>query len=211
MKSSAASSIHPAPVENPGVTIDCGWGRLLFGQTFASNEAICAALREEGPGQRDIALYIDDPHVLLAIGPQDFFLDPSHTYRVALHEVAPVPSANRGRAFTVRRVESVADAVAVNAIYARRKMVTIDPEFVLSQRASRILSFFVAEDAQTGDIIGAVTGIDHHEAFADPQNGASLWSLAVDPQTSLPGVGQELVTHLIAYYAKRGRDFWICR
>jgi hypothetical protein len=57
-------------------SIDCGWGRLIFGQTFASSERLAEVLRSEGPDRRDIAFYVRDPHVLLAAAPQELFLDP---------------------------------------------------------------------------------------------------------------------------------------
>jgi hypothetical protein len=71
-------------VEKKNVALDCGWGRLLFGQTFDSAGDLAACIRAEGPGRRDIAFYISDPHVLLAAAPQELFLDPSHTYRLDL-------------------------------------------------------------------------------------------------------------------------------
>ena len=45
------------------------------------------AIRAEGPGQRDIAFYVSDPHVVLAQAPQELFLDPSHTYRLDLADL----------------------------------------------------------------------------------------------------------------------------
>ena len=39
------------------VTVDCGWGRLIFGQTFQSNTRLAKELANETPGQRDLALY----------------------------------------------------------------------------------------------------------------------------------------------------------
>jgi len=69
--------------------LDCGWGRLVFGQTFASEAGIVEALRGEQPDQRDIAVYVRNPHVLLAAAPQDLFLDPSHTYRLDLNSYRP--------------------------------------------------------------------------------------------------------------------------
>lgn len=36
------------------MVVDCGWGRLLFAQTFETNEAIVEALRAEAPASRDI-------------------------------------------------------------------------------------------------------------------------------------------------------------
>jgi len=64
--------------------LDCGWGRLLFAQTFETAAPLVEALRAEGPDRRDIAFYVRNPHVLLAAAPQEVFLDPSHTYRLDL-------------------------------------------------------------------------------------------------------------------------------
>ena len=66
----------------PHTIIDCGWGRLLMGQTFASQRDLVEALIAETPQQRDVALYAHDPHVLVALAPQQLFLDPSHTFRL---------------------------------------------------------------------------------------------------------------------------------
>ena len=67
-----------------GAAVDCGWGRLLFGQTFESAEALVETMRAEAPERRDIAVYVRDPHVVLSLAPQEMFLDPSHTYRLDL-------------------------------------------------------------------------------------------------------------------------------
>ncbi len=48
-------------VEKKNVALDCGWGRLLFGQTFESAGDLAACIRAEGPGRRDIAFYISRP------------------------------------------------------------------------------------------------------------------------------------------------------
>jgi GNAT-family acetyltransferase (TIGR03103 family) len=50
-------------------------------------------------------------------------------------------------------------------------------------------------------------GLDHVEAFADPQHGASLWALAVAPQAAHPGVGEALVRYLAEHYQARGREW----
>ena len=61
------------------VSVDCGWGRLLFAHTFPDLPELAKALREETQGRRDIALYLRDPHVALSLAPQELFLDPAHT------------------------------------------------------------------------------------------------------------------------------------
>ncbi len=185
----------------PNAVLDCGWGRLLFAQTFETAEPLIEALRAEGPDRRDIALYVRNPHVLLASAPQEVFLDPSHTYRLDLATYRPARRQPRG--FTVRRLASEADAQAINAIYARRHMVQVPPDFFWSHRDHRALIYFVAEDAKTGAIIGTVTGVNHRRAFNDPEYGSSLWCLAVDPQATHPGIGEMLVRRLAEHFQTR--------
>lgn len=182
--------------------LDCGWGRLLFAQTFETAAPLVEALRAEGPDRRDIAFYVRNPHVLLASAPQELFLDPSHTYRL---DLATYRSSRRQpRGFTVRRLMSEADAQTVNDIYAKRRMVQAPSDFLWSHRDDRTLSYFVAEDLTTGAVIGTVTGVNHARAFEDPENGASLWCLAVDPQATQPGIGEALVRRLAEHFRTHG-------
>ena len=182
--------------------LDCGWGRLLFAQTFETAAPLVEALRAEGPDRRDIAFYVRNPHVLLASAPQELFLDPSHTYRL---DLATYRSSRRQpRGFTIRRLMSEADAQTVNDISAKRRMVQARPDFLWSHRDDRTLAYFVAEDLATGAVIGTVTGVNHARAFEDPENGASLWCLAVDPQATQPGVGEALVRRLAEHFRTHG-------
>jgi GNAT-family acetyltransferase (TIGR03103 family) len=191
-----------APVPDTQVALDCGWGRLIFAQTFPDGKALAAALLEEGPDRRDIAGWVRDPHLVLAAAPQALFLDPSHTYRLDLSTYRA--SRKRPRGFVVRWVTSPADADAVNRIYLAHHMVTVPPEFMFSHRDSRTIVYLVAEDEVTGQVIGTVTGVDHARAFDDPERGASLWCLAVDPQAARPLVGETLVRRLAEYFQARG-------
>ena len=50
----------------PDASIDCGWGRVVFGQTFSDAKLLIETLRAEVPDHRDIAIYVRDPHVVLA-------------------------------------------------------------------------------------------------------------------------------------------------
>ncbi|MDX1401546.1 MAG: N-acetylglutaminylglutamine synthetase, partial [Kiloniellales bacterium] len=104
--------------EEKDVALDCGWGRLLFGQTFENASELAASIRSEGPGQRDIAFYIDDPHVVLAAAPLELFLDPSHTYRLDLASYQPPENYPAG--INIRRLSSLQDAEDVNRIYSAR-------------------------------------------------------------------------------------------
>ena len=55
----------------PNALVDCGWGRILFAQTFEDASGLVSAIRAENPEQRDIAMYVSDPHVLLASAPAE--------------------------------------------------------------------------------------------------------------------------------------------
>lgn len=185
-------------------TVDCGWGRLLFGQTFSSTIELADALRDEQHGQRDIAIYVREPHVVLARAPQELFLDPSHTFRLALDDFQD--SSPQATGFRVRHLSTRADAEQVSALYRKRRMVPVDPWFFIdASHDDGALVYLLAEDCASGEIIGTVTGVDHVAAFDDEERGASLWALAVDPQTPHAGVGHALVTGLARHFAERAR------
>lgn len=196
----AAAATTPSAPE--GVCLDCGWGRLLFSQTFPDAGALAEAMRAEGPGRRDIAFYVRDPHVLLAAAPHELFLDPSHAFRLKLADLKRTDRRPGG--FTVRRIASAADADGVNRIYAARGMVPIRPDFFWGRPNGGAILHLVAEDDVSGAIVGTVTGIDHARIFDDPDHAASLWCLAVDPQAPHPGIGEALVRHLCALMRERG-------
>ena len=187
------------------VEVDCGWGRLIFAHTYTEPKALARALQNETSGQRDIALYVRNPHVVLSLAPQELFLDPSDTYRLWLSYYRSEKKTARG--FVVRRLRTRADAAAINRIYATRQMVTAPTTFIWKKRSSRVLTYLVAEDLDSGEIIGTATGIDHANAFEDPENGSSLWCLAVAPQSPHPGVGLALTDYLAGHFQARGRNF----
>jgi GNAT-family acetyltransferase (TIGR03103 family) len=190
---------------NENAAIDCGWGRLLFGQTFADPETLVATLQAEAPDRRDIAFYIRDPHVVLAQAPQELFLDPSHTFRLDLSTYRS--SRRQPKGFFVRRLSSADDAEAVNRIYALHRMVPVPPDFFWSHRDSRAVTCLVAEDAGTGAVIGTVMGVNHIRAFNDAERGSSLWCLAVDPQAGQPAIGEALVRRLAEHFQARGSTY----
>jgi GNAT-family acetyltransferase (TIGR03103 family) len=185
--------------------IDCGWGRLIAGHTFTDPADIAAALLAEKPGQRDIAFYLDKPHVVVAQAPQQLFVDPSEAFRLNLASYRPSRAGRR--CYTIRRLRTRADIAAINAIYRARRMVPVDPAMVWNRHADRRLVYVLAEDRVSGEIIGVAMGIDHAEAFADPDCGSSLWALAVDPQAAHPGVGESLTRYLAEHFQARGRAY----
>ena len=185
-------------------TVDCGWGRLIFGQTYASPERLAEEIRREAPGRRDVAFYIRDPHVVIALAPQHLFLDPSHSFRRALRPGATTPASTPG--VHVRRARPE-DEAQVNRIYLARSMVPVREGFFADAAGDPALLLLVAQDADNGAVLGAVTGVDHVAACEDPDGGSSLWSLAVDPQGTRPGVGEALVRSLVDRFGARGRAF----
>lgn len=190
------------PADQQNRFVDCGWGRLIFGHTFPEPSDLIEMLREEGPDRRDIAFYVRDPHVLLGQAPQELFLDPSHTFRLNLATYRPARSRRKG--FTVRRLASRRDAEAINVLYASRKMVPVAPDFFWSGMDQREITMLVAEEDETGAIVGTAMGVNHNAATNGADQGSSLWCLAVSPQARFPGIGEALVRRLAEQYRGLG-------
>ena len=181
--------------------LHCGWGRLLMGHTYATPEALAQELLNEQQGERDIALYVAAPQNVLAHSPQQLFLDPSDTLRLWFSDYRPAQRVFRG--FRVRRAHTEHDWAAINALYLKRRMLPIDPA-LLTPRHQGGPVYWLAQDDDTGQVIGSVMGLNHRTAFDDPEHGSSLWCLAVDPRCTRPGVGEVLVRHLVEHFMSRG-------
>lgn len=187
--------------DNEPLALHCGWGRLLIGHTYPDPAALANELLNEKPGERDIALYVAAPQQVLAQSPQQLFLDPSDTLRLWFSDYRPAQRVFRG--FRIRRAQNQADWEAINNLYIARGMLPIDPA-LLTPRHHGGPVYWIAEDETTNAVIGSVMGLNHQKAFNDPENGSSLWCLAVDPQCTRPGVGEVLVRHLIEHFQGRG-------
>ncbi len=190
--------------EFEGVALQCGWGRLIFAHTFPSPRAVAESILGEREGQRDIAFYLNDPHLVLNEAPQELFLDPSNTYRL---DFADYPDSDQPPpGFSVGPVQSPTEIDEINRIYVSHKMVPVDRAFLLNNLESPQFRYLVARADDDGRIMGAVLGVDHRESFPDIENGSSLWALAVDKQADLPGVGEALVRATIEWMRDRGRE-----
>jgi GNAT-family acetyltransferase (TIGR03103 family) len=185
--------------------VDCGWGRLIFGQTFRSSRQLADQLRDERLGRRDVALYSRDPQVVVSQAPRELFIDPSLTYRLNLEYAELADAAPAG--IEIRPIADAADIEQVNRIYKARAMVPMREGFFDYQQAHSELRILLAVEELSDQVIGCVTGVDHYRSFADPDNGASLWALAVDPQCEHAGVGEALVIALINTFKSAGRSF----
>ncbi|ACO79646.1 Acetyltransferase GNAT family [Azotobacter vinelandii CA] len=183
------------------VALHCGWGRLLVGHTYPDPASLADDLLGERPGERDIALYVAAPHQVLAQAPQQLFLDPSDTLRLWFSDYRPARRTFRG--FTIRRVQSQADWDGLNRLYQTRGMLQVDPGR-LTPREDGGPVYWLAEDSDSKALVGGAMGLNHVEAYGDPEHGSSLWCLAVDPACTRPGVGEALMRHLIEHFMSRG-------
>ncbi len=196
---------EPANLPKKNVIIECGWGRLLFAHSFADSKKLAESLREEGENKRDLALYVREPQVVVANDPQGLFIDPSYTFRLPLENYKPLKKEKAG--FYIRPLDTKTDTESINRIYQTRHMMEVEPEFLQkSYNKRKYLTYWVAVDDDTEEIIACCMGIDHKIAFSDPENGASLWCLAVDPQASHPAIGIHMVQYIAEHYIEQGRS-----
>jgi GNAT-family acetyltransferase (TIGR03103 family) len=183
------------------LALHCGWGRLLIGHTYPDPKQLANDLLNEKSGERDIALYVAAPQQVLAQSPQQLFLDPSDTLRLWFSDYRPAQRVFRG--FRIRRAQNQADWEAINNLYIARNMLPIDSSLLTPRHLGGPV-YWIAEDESSNAVIGSVMGVNHRKAFNDPENGSSLWCLAVDPTCTRPGVGEVLVRHLIEHFQSRG-------
>lgn len=193
------------PAQPANVAIHCGWGRLLFSQTFVSPAAIASELKREERGTRDIAFHIIDPHIVVNAAPQHLFLDPSHTFRLMLADYEPVGPPPG--VFTVEPARGIADFEEANRIYRSVGMVPLDLDMIqyAADPDNPIVRYFVARQTDTGAVLGVINAVDHVRAFDDASGGCSLWALAVDMQADVPRVGEALSRHVIEHFRELGR------
>lgn len=189
------------------VELELGWGRLIFGQTFANSQQLVEALRREGPGRRDICIYARESHVVVAEAPTELFIDPSHTYRLRFtgkkRKAPPTPLG-----VTVRTLNDPIDADAMNRVYVRCGMVPAGVDVIWDNHQHvPAVKYLLAVRDEDGAVVGTVTGVDHELLFNDPEEGSSLWTLAVDPAAGLPGVGAALTRALAEHFRDAGRAY----
>jgi GNAT-family acetyltransferase (TIGR03103 family) len=190
------------------VELELGWGRLIFGQTFANSQELVVALRREGPGRRDICIYARESHVVVAEAPTELFIDPSHTYRLRFTDEMTTESlAPSPLGVTVRTLNDPIDADAMNRVYVRCGMVPAGVDVIWDNHENVPAVKYLLAVREDGAVVGTVTGVDHELLFDDPERGSSLWTLAVDPAAGLPGVGGALTRALAEYFRSAGRAY----
>jgi GNAT-family acetyltransferase (TIGR03103 family) len=191
------------------VEIELGWGRLIFGQTFADAGTLAEALRREAPGRRDICIYARESHVVVAGAPSELFIDPSHTYRLRFAEAADEDTSPPSPVgVTVRALNDPSDADSMNRVFVRCGMVPAPVKVIWDNHLYQpAITYLLAVRDDDGAVVGTVTGVDHELLFSDPERGSSLWTLAVDPGAGIPGIGIALTKKLAAYFRRAGRAY----
>ena len=203
-----ASPPHLVDAMAENVELELGWGRLIFGQTFADAGKLTETLRREGPGRRDICIYARESHVVVAGSPSELFIDPSHTYRLRFTESDQKHSTASPIGVTVRTLEKPADADAMNRVYVRCGMVPAPVDVIWDNHLhAEAVTYLVAVRDEDDAVVGTVTGVDHEVLFSDPEQGSSLWTLAVDPAAAVPGVGEALTRVLAEHFRGKGRAY----
>ncbi|MDT5321884.1 MAG: hypothetical protein QOD88_4406 [Mycobacterium sp.] len=204
-----ASPPHMVDAMAKDVELELGWGRLIFGQTFADPDTLAEALRREAPGRRDICIYAREAHVVVAGAPSELFIDPSHTYRLRFtndskeEDLVPSPVG-----ITVRTLNEPSDADAMNRVYVRCGMVPAPVDTIWNNHLHEpAVTYLLAVRDDGGAVVGTVTGVDHELLFSDPERGSSLWTLAVDPAAGVPGIGLALTRKLAEHFRRAGRAY----
>lgn len=203
-----ASPPHLVDAMAKDVELELGWGRLIFGQTFADPDTLAEALRREGPGRRDICIYARESHVVVAMAPTELFIDPSHTYRLRFTSPHDTDLSVSPPGVTVRTLNEPADADAMNRVFVRCGMVPAPVETIWDNHLhAEAVTYLVAVRDEDNAVVGTVTGVDHEVLFADPEHGSSLWTLAVDPAAGLPGMGEALTRAVAEHFRRAGRAY----
>ena len=96
----------------------------------------------------------------------------------------------------------------MNRVYVRCGMVPAPVETIWDNHLhADAVTYLLAVRDDDGAVVGTVTGVDHELLFSDPEHGASLWALAVDPAAAVPGVGGALSRALAEHFRRLGRSY----
>ena len=204
-----ATPPHLVEAMSKDVELELGWGRLIFGQTFADAGTLAEALRREAPGRRDICIYARESHVVVAGAPSELFIDPSHTYRLRFTDASDEDASSPSPVgVTVRPLNDPHDADSMNRVFVRCGMVPAPVKVIWDNHLHHpAVTYLLAVRDDDGAVVGTVTGVDHELLFSDPEHGSSLWTLAVDPGAGIPGIGIALTRNLAAHFRTAGRAY----
>lgn len=181
--------------------LDCGWGKILFGETYSLADKVAVDMKKEKKKERNILFYPLNPQILLTNYPQDFFLNPAYTYKIDLTNVSYQRSGKVD--FSIRKVDCEKDIKELNLVYEKMKMQPIRLNWLESK--SDAIEVFIVEDNETLEILGGAMVIDHFIAWKDFKKSTSLWSLVVNAHAKYSGIGKKLLKFIIQEYKKKKR------
>jgi ribosomal protein S18 acetylase RimI-like enzyme len=182
-------------------TLDCGWGRLVFGQTFPMPSRSRTPARREAGQPRHLPVRQRSARRGRA-GPQRAVPRPLAHLPPAPPPVPPPTQPGPGSG--CGRCSSRTTPRRSTPLPAQRHGHRSERAH-LEQPADLGLHLPGRRGRRHRAVIGTVMGVDHVEAFADPEGGTSLWCLAVDPQSSRPASARRSTRTLAERYQALGR------
>ena len=183
------------------VSVDCGWGKLLFGETFSETKKTITELKKERKTERNVLFYPLDPQLMMTSNAQDFFLNPAYIYKLDLHIFSDRKISRT--TFSIRKAETQEDIDALNAIYIKMHMLPFRKNWFEEKHES--LSVYVVEDKKTKEIYGGMMMIDHVSAFEDEKKSTSVWSVVISSSAPYSGMGKALMKYSIREAKKKKR------
>ena len=182
--------------------LDCGWGKLLFGETFFETKKTISELKKERKTERNILFYPLDPQLMMTSNSADFFLNPAYVYKL---DIKNVLNRKISRAtFVVRKAETEKDIEDLNKIYVKMHMLPLRKNWFSKKDES--ITVYVVEDKKTKEIYGGMMLIDHVSAFKDEKKSTSIWSVVITSSAPYSWMGKALMKHGIQESKKRKRE-----
>jgi len=182
--------------------LDCGWGKLLFGETFVETRKTISELKKERKTERNILFYPLDPQLMMTSNAADFFLNPAYVYKL---DIKNVVNRKISRAtFVVRKAETEKDIEDLNKIYVKMHMLPLRKNWFAQKDKS--INVYVVENKKTKEIYGGMMLIDHVSAFKDEKKSTSIWSVVITSSAPYSGMGKALMKHGIQESKKRKRE-----
>ena len=173
------------------VAVDCGWGRLLFAQTFPDlpepGEGAAGRRRRDGATSRSTCAIRTWCWRWRRRSCSSTPPTPSGCGWPTTAPAGGVRAVSSARRLRTARTPKRSTASMPPAAWCR-----CAPDFFWTSATSRVLTYFVA--GRSGDQRRPRRrswASTMRRAFGDPENGSSLWCLAVDPAGVVPGHRRE--------------------
>ncbi|HID92262.1 TPA: GNAT family N-acetyltransferase [Candidatus Gracilibacteria bacterium] len=184
------------------IIVDCGWGKLLFGETFSNIKKTITELKKERKIERNILFYPLEPQLIMTSNAADFFLNPAYIYKLDIEKFS-----NRRvlrTTFIIRKADTEFDIEELNKVYIKMKMLPLRKNWFAKKHES--ITVYVVEDKKTKEIYGGLMLLDHVSAFKDDKKSTSIWSVVVSSIAPYTGMGKALMKYAIQESKKKKRE-----